>query len=675
MTAEEPPAAPDCEQVAQTLGAIGFFVESLRRPDDGTQGFEFGVDGAGFAARLREPDSDETSLGMPLEAGGEAELVGIFLDEADDVLSTIESQQVQIELSPTDLDALVTVRRGFHTLKGSSRMVGLNAFGDAAWELEQTLNVWVSNGFPASAELVELIGDAQRRLSQWTARLRTNLLDDIDVQDLRQRAAALRGEPVQVDAVTIELPPEPTIDERFEAAELIKLSELDLPRPLAGGQSTDPFESSPAEPSPDLVRIGDRDLSSALYRIFLDEADQLLDVLGTAHARWCESPTAIASSDVLRAAHSLAGSSRIVGLAGVQVAARSLESFIEAQIGSGLALSPLDVEDFGQVLDRLRAALHQFAAGSEPAADAALREHADALADRWRSIRLLADTQLHDPDPEPLSADALIEQEMAAIQLVDEIDADLLPVFVEEADELLPQIGESLRDWSLMPAGSPAPAALMRHLHTVKGSARMAGAMRLGEAAHEMETRIESAGDQPTDSQALIDELISCHDQVLALYEALRDPHLVVEVPALPVQQAIEAAPSAAIESIQAPSIELPETVAPVAPIEPTQVVAPTLIRVRADLLDRLVNEAGEVSIARARLDNELTGIRQTLGELAENVSRLRSQLREIELAADTQIQARIASEREADAQFDPLEFDRYTRFQELTRLARRVGQ
>jgi chemosensory pili system protein ChpA (sensor histidine kinase/response regulator) len=47
----------------------------------------------------------------------------------------------------------------------------------------------------------------------------------------------------------------------------------------------------------------------------------------------------------------------------------------------------------------------------------------------------------------------------------------------------------------------------------------------------------------------------------------------------------------------------------------------------------------------------------------------LRSQLREIEIAADTQLQSRIASHRENDAQYDPLEFDRYTRFQELTRM------
>ena len=61
--------------------------------------------------------------------------------------------------------------------------------------------------------------------------------------------------------------------------------------------------------------------------------------------------------------------------------------------------------------------------------------------------------------------------------------------------------------------------------------------------------------------------------------------------------------------------------------------------------------------------------IRQALGELTENVNRLRGQLREIEIQADNQIQAQIAHSKDAHADFDPLEFDRYTRFQELTKM------
>src|SRR5690606_30729951 len=91
------------------------------------------------------------------------------------------------------------------------------------------------------------------------------------------------------------------------------------------------------------------------------------------------------------------------------------------------------------------------------------------------------------------------------------------------------------------------------------------------------------------------------------------------------------------------------------------------LVRVRADILDRLVNQAGEVSISRSKLETEVGTLKQSLGELSENVVRLRDQLREIEMQAESQISSHMGSS--ADREFDPLEFDRFTRLQELTRM------
>jgi chemosensory pili system protein ChpA (sensor histidine kinase/response regulator) len=106
-----------------------------------------------------------------------------------------------------------------------------------------------------------------------------------------------------------------------------------------------------------------------------------------------------------------------------------------------------------------------------------------------------------------------------------------------------------------------------------------------------------------------------------------------------------------------------------VAPQVVTQVAsAPVpLVRVRADILDRLVNQAGEVSISRSKLENEVDTLKASLSELTENVSRLRDQLREVEIQAETQITSRMAFS--GDREFDPLEFDRFTRLQELTRM------
>jgi chemosensory pili system protein ChpA (sensor histidine kinase/response regulator) len=92
------------------------------------------------------------------------------------------------------------------------------------------------------------------------------------------------------------------------------------------------------------------------------------------------------------------------------------------------------------------------------------------------------------------------------------------------------------------------------------------------------------------------------------------------------------------------------------------------MLRVRADTIDRLVNETGEVAITRARIEGELRSLKANLLELTGSVIRLRSQVREIEIQAESQIQSRMSAVQESDEGFDPLEFDRYTRFQELTR-------
>jgi chemosensory pili system protein ChpA (sensor histidine kinase/response regulator) len=105
------------------------------------------------------------------------------------------------------------------------------------------------------------------------------------------------------------------------------------------------------------------------------------------------------------------------------------------------------------------------------------------------------------------------------------------------------------------------------------------------------------------------------------------------------------------------------------APAARTAAGAAGSVRVRTPLLDRLVNQAGEVSIARARIESDVQQFKGALGDLTDNLERLRAQLRDIELQAETQIDTRKEAARAAAQAFDPLELDRFTRFQELTRM------
>ena len=268
----------------------------------------------------------------------------------------------------------------------------------------------------------------------------------------------------------------------------------------------------------------------------------------------------------------------------------------------------------------------------------------------------------------------------------DDLDADLLPVFLEEGSDLFPQIGQTLRAWQDAPNDQEHVQALLRLLHTVKGSARMAGAMALGQHTHDMESQIEHLMHAGAPSAAALDHLLAHHDVASTMFEQLRNPQAVVA----PSVQADDAAaindellPSTSdspartglVELAQLVPLNAPSTGAASANLPANKAAAPlanaltnqALVRVRADILDRLVNQAGEVSISRSRLENEVTTLRSSLQELTENVGRLRDQLREVEIQAETQISSRMALSGERE--FDPLEFDRFTRLQELTRM------
>ena len=246
--------------------------------------------------------------------------------------------------------------------------------------------------------------------------------------------------------------------------------------------------------------------------------------------------------------------------------------------------------------------------------------------------------------------------------LQDDIDPDLLPIFLEEAQEIVPQVGDALRRWRALPVNHAPVTELARHLHTLKGSARMAGLMRLGELAHVMETDIIEMDAQATPATTQFDKIDDGLDRFSAALDRIAKGELAAPID-IPVAAKISdqlPAPMAKLAAARA------EIVAEGEKLEGRERQA--LLRVNADMIDRFVNEAGELAIARSRIDLEMITFKRALLELSENVSRMKVQLREIEIQAETQIQSRTKEQQELGAEFDPLEFDRFSRMQEITR-------
>ncbi len=490
----------------------------------------------------------------------------------------------------------------------------------------------------------------------------------------------LSPEPVAQPAAepVLEAVPEPVLDPEPEPLRepILSAPSETHDRPASGLEN----EAGPSDASAfdDQVKVIESlRISLPLYNVYLNEADEWSRRLATDLAEWAMELHRPVSDATVALAHSLAGSSATVGFQALSDMARSLEHALQ-RVQLQPHGAPAQAGLFVEAAEDVRRLLHQFAAGflKEPAAAlmqalkevqpvtaAAASSNVVALADHAVPHVAAAAARV----PAPIAQD----EEDDEIDLADAVDADLFPVFEEEAAELLPRMGAALRQWSARPGNLGARVEVLRALHTLKGSARLAGALRLGEMAHHMESEIEHLGSDELQG-AQLEPLLARFDGLQAVFDKLRSQDL--QLPPESAEPAPEQAaePAAAAASQSAPHEDQPRgfvALPAASTLAPLRQAASHAVRVRSQLLDRLVNQAGEVMITRSRLEAELGQLRASLGDLTGNLDRLRQQLRDIELQAETQMQSRLAQAKDSQQGFDPLEFDRFTRVQELTRM------
>ncbi|MDD5240704.1 MAG: chemotaxis protein CheA [Sulfuricella sp.] len=432
--------------------------------------------------------------------------------------------------------------------------------------------------------------------------------------------ARLTGEPEK------EADGQPPAEEEF-------LSEQSEAR-LAGIEAFPPETSAEqgAPPPEAEIRIGDIAIPRALFDIFMPEARQRVAILQEELARLEAHPDLPVREDFMRAAHTLCGIARTAGLPVLADLGFGLEEWLTEMLAHPRPASGKQVAVTGDAVVALNLMVQAIEQQKMPKPARQLMRSLQALVKKVRAERgkaAMAERAVG-------RVAGFVAAAPAALPVSrDETDPAVLPLFLEEAESQYPLIGAQMRAWRGEPADRQAPQELRRSLHTFKGSARMAGALQLGDLIHNLEAQVAAAMGGGAPSAALFDGLFAGYDRIGGMLDRLQAKP---EAPA-----AGESAP---------PSAEKPGA---------------QQLRVSTDVMDRLVNEAGEISIARSRVEAEMQGFKQSLLELTENVARLRSQVREIEIQAESRMQSSHGGG--AAEAFDPLEFDRFTRFQELTRL------
>ncbi|MEI6413341.1 MAG: Hpt domain-containing protein [Pseudomonadota bacterium] len=441
--------------------------------------------------------------------------------------------------------------------------------------------------------------------------------------------------------------------------------------------------------------------------IFVEEADELTLNLDAGLRTWRENPDDRAPVDNLqRILHTLKGGSRLAGLLAVGDLAHALESLLSAVTQGRLTSTPA-LQSLAQLAtDRLANQIDEVKAGGPLHRYDALMEQLGAMAAGQppEAARPLPEQAAEVVESAPTPVVTPVES--LAVPLGETLvpiegDPDMLGIFVEEAEELMVTLDAGVRAWRENPEARAPVDNLQRVLHTLKGGSRLAGLSAVGDLAHALESvlsavtqgRLTSTSTLLGLAQLAADRLANQIDEVKSGGPLHRHDGLMEQlstVAAGPSRAPVQAAAPLPVAKVPAPP--RPKTPAAITPSSSVSAMPPrpppaaqppatrptaatqaqqNQVRVRADLLDALVNDSGEINIYRARLQQKSSEVGFQLDELEQTVSRLRDQLRRMTIETEAQMLSRYdrqPTKNNRTDEFDPLELDRFTGIQELSR-------
>jgi len=717
------------------------------------------------------PERDQETIqaaahptGLPATPAIDPQFVELFIEEAKEEIASIQRNFPLWDQNPMDFEALGLLRRSFHTLKGSGRMVGARLVAEFGWAIENLLNRIIDKTLSRTPGMMTLLRSAVAALPQLVEQLETGLATSVPVNEMMASAQAYADgrEPGAIagvaatdeaaadvmEATAVEAPGAETAAEpqaaRPEAASVPQAAALGPqqqpaePQPKAEETAPAPMPAlatavvAPQMPTPIVM-------DPLLHDIYSKEAGgHLAELRAYLRKRQDQPAPHQLPETVYRAIHTLSGSSKMAEARhGIRIT-EPLNDVMRKYYDSGRGLTEEGISTLAAAVRAIEDVVSHINETTSFFVDQ------PGLLARLNALESALDAELAEAAVDP-GVSALIPKlptvsaEPTPPAPVEAFDHEIAKIYSEEATELLEAAEASLSAWNRNRNDKQRVAELQRQLHTLKGGARMAGIAAMGDLSHELETlviQIDSGfvrGDDQAHAimQSSLDELARMRDlvsagslpspaaallgQVRALAENLKaapDEAATPAAPAAPAEIAAQAK-TALQAAIAAPQPEMPRAApsasapapAPAAVSRPADVVPATdalpaappltdesipslevssapvlpgrenipverveMARVDAELLDTMLNNAGEVSIFRSRLDQQVSSIDFNLAELARTVIRLKDQLRGLEIETEAQVLNRHQDEDPRRNDFDPLELDRYSAIQQFSR-------
>ena len=645
--------------------------EETRRPETEREG----------AVPATSPSTDVVDAGAARVAlpgdDIDPDILPIFIEESEDLLESIDLAVQGWNDEPDSKDPLEMLLRHLHTLKGSARMAGLLSLSEYAHNVESFLigleanPQQIDDGF--FTQLLEYQDEIIRRIEIF-GRVRdgTASVDDLESMTSAPAIGGPAAAASSTPAEAVDLP-EPTPEARPDASpkpspETVGASvEMDMPavtEEIAVEAASDrASDAAAAEPAGLDVALPADEVDEDILPIFLEETEELLEGIDLSIQAWCDAPNQTDAFDVLqRHLHTLKGGSRMAGLNSLGEFTHNVESVL-----IGLQTNPVPLDDaffvrlheYQDEITRRVEIYTRFVRGDASPEEVA--SMAAAPADVAGETSTGVSTTAPDAASEVMALPA------------DAVDDDILPIFLEETEELLEGIDQSILDWTGSTETAEHLDNLLRQLHTLKGGSWMAGLNSLGQYTHIFETFLIGVQQKPpalddvffgllNQRQGEISRRVGIYKK-LAAGDATED-QLSSMTGADTTVTPPSAVPAASEVPAAAPKRDAPKRDAPKSD---GRADAQEMVRVSSDLLEDLIGLAGESSITRGRVEQQISGFSDSLEEMEATINRVRDQVRRLEIEAESR-ETLIRSQTAQVDEFDELEMDRYTLLQEISR-------
>lgn len=449
----------------------------------------------------------------------------------------------------------------------------------------------------------------------------------------------------------------------------------------------------------------DLDVDDELLEIFSEEAEELFDSDANLLQKWRQEPNNLKIiAELQRNLHTLKGSARMAGFSPIGDLAHGLEDLYTAITDQLFASSEEAIDLAERAEDKLLAIFNARNTPEKIPSPAAMLDEIEGFIAAQKAGRAYvrpqpeadiapAPEEVKPSEPEKAeettsAAETQQPTEPEEIEPKEEIDTEeaawneeLAELFLGEASELLTSYEEAIERWSNDLHNVEPLNTAMRNLHTLKSGAKLAAITPVGELTHKLEGVVEAlARDPRLGHTRWADMLRRSYDELHEMVDQVRNG----QMPAKPADllrklENDKATIESQLEQLDKRDLAESGEQAEVKIVsladrqkqkeeEAKEAANRDVIRVRSEVLDNLVNLSGEASIFRSRLEQQVADLNFNLGEMSSTVDRLREQLRNLEIETEAQVLYRREISGVDFDEFDPLEMDRYTRQQELTR-------